>query len=81
MYPEKRKGRNRRGSLSTAVAQKFNKYLRPKKCLDRAKSTTLDNGAKIYQDSVVLELDNTNYKDVIADTKKDVVVEFYDQEV
>ena len=29
----------------------------------------------------VVELNNDNYKDIIADSNKDVVVEFYDQEV
>jgi hypothetical protein len=85
MHPEKpRKGRSRKNSLSSAVAQRFNKYWRPRKQSNRTQSTPISNPEKdneTRQGSSVLELNNNNYSDVIADATKDVVVEFYDQEV
>jgi hypothetical protein len=74
---KKRKDRNRSNGQSSALAQKFNIWGTRRNRVQTLKVQEIDNGLN----SPVLNLNNRNYKDVISDSSKDVVVEFYDQEV
>jgi hypothetical protein len=77
-------GRTRGHILSGVLAQRFNLFSKREKETSQSGSTIPDDPepiAKPRSGSLVLELNNDNFRDVIADSNKDVVVEFYGEEV
>lgn len=75
---KKRKDRNRSNGQSSALAQKFNIWRTQE---TRVQTPEVQEIGNDHLNSTVLNLNNRNYKEVISDSSKDVVVEFYDQEV